>query len=172
MLTIWIYSEFFNSLIEVLYVYFQFFILHFIFNLQKEMRNQDVTIMKQLIGLTNTLKTMNGSSPKSNLPRNSGSFSSRKSSMDSLLSVSNDSLHSAFSDAESYGSSRGLPSAAMTLPETELTESQYHGILMTNVKLWKFSQLEDNVSEFSDQEEDVWMASKCLPFPQLSGNYW
>lgn len=77
--------------------------------------------------------------------------------MDSLLSASSDSLHSAISEGESSVSSRGLPSVAMTLPEAELTESQYRGILMTNIKLWKYSQVDEASisSDFSDQEDDV-----------------
>lgn len=52
---------------------------------------------------------------------------------------------------------QGLPSVATTLPEAELTESQYRGILMTNVKLWKYSQADEASvsSDFSDQEDDV-----------------
>lgn len=133
------------------------------------MRNQDVVIMKQLIGLTNTLKAMNGSSAKSSLSRNPSrcSLTSRKSSMDSLLSASSDSLHSAISEGESSVSSRGLPSVATTLPEAELTESQYRGILMTNIKLWKYSQADEASisSDFSDQEDDVWKTDQTELFP-------
>lgn len=87
--------------------------------------------------------------------------------MDSLLSASSDSLHSAISEGESSVSSRGLPSVAMTLPEAELTESQYRGILMTNIKLWKYSQADEASisSDFSDQEDDVWNTDQTELFP-------
>ncbi|XP_048769770.1 uncharacterized protein LOC125675952 [Ostrea edulis] len=133
-------------------------------NEMNEIRSQDVTIMKQLISLNSTLKEMNKFSTKTRLNRNSSRRSleplSRKSSMDSLLSASTDSLNSTNSDDSNISmTSRILPSAVMTLPnnETELSESQYRGILMTNIKLWKLSQNDDTSSiyNFSDQEGDV-----------------
>jgi hypothetical protein len=128
----------------------------FIIYLQNEIRSQDVTIMKQLISLNNTLKEMNKFSAKSRLNRNCSRRSleplSRRSSMDSLLSASNESLSSTNSDDSIVSmTSRVLPSAVVTLPDNEakLSESQYRGILMTNIKLWKLSQNDESSSIYN-----------------------
>ncbi|XP_061177078.1 uncharacterized protein LOC133185803 isoform X2 [Saccostrea echinata] len=125
----------------------------------RELRCQDVIIMRQLLGINNTLNEMTKTQRKQSLNRKSHTTFAEKSRNNSVLSDSNNSLSSAISEDESYASttSRPLPTVAMTLPgnEAELSGSQYHGILMTNVKLWKLSQNDDSSSDFSDQEEDV-----------------
>ncbi|XP_062609811.1 uncharacterized protein LOC134271622 [Saccostrea cucullata] len=125
----------------------------------RELRYQDVAIMRQLLGINNTLNEMNKTQKKQNLNRKSQTTFTEKSRINSVLSDSNNSLSSVISEDESCASttSRPLPTVAMTLPENEaeLSKSQYYGILMTNVKLWKLSQSDDFSSDFSDQEEDV-----------------